>query len=177
VKRIARIAIGTVLFVGGAYLCVPRRSHWFEELRSQCQWQRGASVRLWEGNGGATTAFWYSVTLQSGLPWTEREVFFSYSHPVVTEVRCEADGVVVIADGTSRKLTAAYLLGGHFSPLQFDHGKQTSDFPRDGWRPSEIVRTALGFAGVVVGGWLLWRNKGIAQNAAQPAAAADRGSV
>jgi hypothetical protein len=177
VRRAPSIAIGIMLLAGSAWLCMPRRSHTFAELRSQCRWRDGVTVRFWEGNGGATTAFWYSVTVQPGMPWTEREVFFSYSNPVVASVTCEPEGIVVTANGTALTLKAVDLLSDPPSSLQFDHGEQTTDFPRDNWRPTDIARTAIGAVGALAAAYCLWpRSSRGSHDSAQPAAAADRGA-
>jgi hypothetical protein len=159
VRRGASIAIGVLLLTASAWLSVPRRGHPFEELRSECRWQDGTRVRSWQGNGGATTAFWYSVTTQTSMPWTEREIFFSYSSPIVTSMTCESDGVVIIADGTAWTLKATDLLSNQPRSLQFDHGQQTSGFARGNWGPTDIVRTVVGVVGVFGSGWFLWRRR------------------
>jgi hypothetical protein len=58
--------LGALALVGGAWFCVPGPDHTFETLQATCQAGDRATGRLYEGNGGATTSFWYSVTVQTG---------------------------------------------------------------------------------------------------------------
>ena len=80
--------------VAGGWSRAP--NHLFETLQSSCRLTDGTTVRLYEGDGGATTAFSYSVTAQArwGL-WTERTVFWSYGEPVVSDITCVGDVVTM----------------------------------------------------------------------------------
>ena len=54
-----------------------------------------ALARLYRGDGGVTTGFWYTVTLEiPGL--TERKFFGSYSLPEVKSIHCRDDGTVAV---------------------------------------------------------------------------------
>jgi hypothetical protein len=72
------------------------------EIR-RCNLPNGDLVRLYEGNGGATTAFWYTVTHDSGWLSPERQVLFSYGSPEVQEIACGPSGVeLTFWDGTEK---------------------------------------------------------------------------
>lgn len=58
----------------------------------------GWQVRLYEGDGGATTAYWSTVTVERpGRP--ERQVFFAYADPLVDALVCDDAGVELRAGG------------------------------------------------------------------------------
>jgi hypothetical protein len=74
--------IGLLFILGGGWLCIPGRNHGLETLQSSCRLDNAGMVHLYEGGGGD----WYSVTVQSRFPWTEREVFWSSGSPVLTRI-------------------------------------------------------------------------------------------
>jgi hypothetical protein len=62
------------------------------------------TIRLYRGNGGATTAFWYSLTRER--PGSrETEFWSSYGTPVVTGIACRAGGVELIGERASAVAT------------------------------------------------------------------------
>ncbi|PWB68257.1 hypothetical protein C3F09_11995 [candidate division GN15 bacterium] len=67
-----------------------------ESLIQQCGLPSGAGiVRLYLGDGGATTAFWYTVTLDDGPLSFERQIFFSYSEPDICSIECMGDSILL----------------------------------------------------------------------------------
>src|SRR5688572_20239554 len=105
-RRLALAVIGLLFILGGGWLCIPGRNHVSETLQSSCRLAEAGTVRFYEGNGGATTSFWYSVTVQSGFPWTEQEVFWSYGSPVVTQIACEGDRLTISAEDNTWSFVA-----------------------------------------------------------------------
>jgi hypothetical protein len=81
----------------GLWLLLPGRNiagnPSFEREIRRCRLPNGDLVRLYEGNGGATTAFWYTVTHDGGWLSPERQVLFSYGSPEVKEIACGPSGV------------------------------------------------------------------------------------
>jgi hypothetical protein len=69
-----------------------------EKLLSQCVTANGMTVRLYEGNGGATTAYWYTVTTQGGVLDPERQVLFTYASPALESVACAGSGIRVAGE-------------------------------------------------------------------------------
>lgn len=56
-------------------------------------------VRLYRGDGGATTAYWTTVTVERpGLP--ERQVYFAYGWPLVDAMTCAPDHIE-LREGTN----------------------------------------------------------------------------
>jgi hypothetical protein len=81
----------------GVWLLLPGRNiagnPSFEREVRRCRLPDGDLVRLYEGNGGATTAFWYTVTHDGGWLSPERQILFSYGSPEVQEIGCSPVGV------------------------------------------------------------------------------------
>lgn len=88
-------ALGCMLL--GLWLLVPGRNvagnPAFEREIRRCRLPTGDLIRLYEGNGGATTAFWYTVTHDGGWSSPERQILFSYGSPEVKEITCGQAGL------------------------------------------------------------------------------------
>jgi hypothetical protein len=87
------------LFALGIYLLLPSRNLFGNpgderELR-RCILQDGAVIRLYEGNGGATTAYWYTVTHAKGWREPERQIFYVYGYPEIRAIACRPDTVLL----------------------------------------------------------------------------------
>ncbi len=136
--------LGALVLVGGAWLCVPGPSHTFETLQATCQVGDRATVRLYEGNAGATSSFWYSVTVQTGGPWTERQVFLANGFPVVTHIACDREGVGISAEGMTWSVAVASVEQGPSTPIQYNRGTPTTGFRTGIWGPPEVTRTIVG---------------------------------
>jgi hypothetical protein len=192
---------GALLIVGGGWLCIPGPNHLFETLQSSCRLIDGTTVRFYEGNGGATTAFSYLVTAQTRWwPWTERTVFWSYGEPVVSDVSCAGDRVTITATkgdwsfsnvtGVTRvishptwSLSAIDLAILHQHPITYHRGEPAPDLiHRGNWSLLEIVRTVIGAwscaAGLVLL-WFTWRlpNKPLERSGMTPKLHSDRASA
>jgi hypothetical protein len=92
------VAIGLIAL--GLYLLVPGRNTFgnpaFERELQRCRIPgAGEIVRLYEGNGGATTAFWYTVTHEGGWSSPERQIFYTYSIPEIRRVECRKGAVEI----------------------------------------------------------------------------------
>jgi hypothetical protein len=59
----------------------------------------GDTIRLYEGNGGATTAFWYLATIQHPDDSAEYMFFHAYGSPFISDVECSTDSTTLIDDG------------------------------------------------------------------------------
>jgi hypothetical protein len=76
----------------------------FETLINKCLAGQGEHVRLYEGNGGATSAYWYSATIEDpGMFSRERQFFFSYSSPIIEQAMCK--GTIVELVGPEQSLS------------------------------------------------------------------------
>ena len=103
-------ALGTlaiVAFAVGGSLLAPNRNVYGnsqdEVLITQClSPYDNAVVRLYQGNGGATTALWWSVTFQANPLTQERQVFYSYGSPAISTIACAPDKVTLVTEETSR---------------------------------------------------------------------------
>lgn len=95
--------VALVLIALGLYFLVPGRNAFgnplFERELQRCSIPGSSEVlRLYEGNGGATTAFWYTVTFDGGWLSRERQIFYSYGNPEVKRIACREDAVDLILE-------------------------------------------------------------------------------
>jgi hypothetical protein len=166
-RRFGLTILAALLVLGGGWLCIPRPSHLFDTLQSSCRLSDGAIVRLYEGDGGATTALSYSVTVQiERWPWRERTVFYSYGEPAVASVTCSAGTLTIIGtrgDWSISQVTGVSRVLSHETwalspadlgtdsktiPINYHRGAPAPDLVHHGnWGPIEILRT-------VIGGWI-----------------------
>jgi hypothetical protein len=160
-------AIG--LLACGVWLAVPRRGHLSEELLSSCRLEKGEVARLFRGNGGVTTAFWYSVTVQPEMPWTEREVFHSYSAPALTGLSCTGDHVVVTSPSAAWNIDASDVVAGRSDPVTFSYGHEYAGVSRRGLSVSWL-RIGLGLLFVLAGAFMLVQMRSWTRERTQPGA-------
>jgi hypothetical protein len=97
-----------------------------EELLGSCKTDELVIARLYEGNGGATTSYWYTVTLESDALGKEKQVFFSYASPRLERVDCVEDAVVIKGEDFSRRIDVTQFQSLREEPTQFWSGKQES---------------------------------------------------
>jgi hypothetical protein len=101
------LAAGALLSVWGAWLAIPRQSHTFEALQSSCPLASGAVVRLFLGNGGATTGYWFSVSIQTGGPWSEEYIFNAEPPPALKAIKCEGSVLQIVGSDQTWQLDEA----------------------------------------------------------------------
>jgi hypothetical protein len=114
-----------------------------EELQGSCSPAAAMTARLYRGNGGATTSYWYSVTLEREALGTEKQVFFAYRSPEVQTIECIKDALVINGDGFSQRIEKKDFQRLRDEPMQFWSGKQESRYIQ----PSRLL--AFGAAGAV----------------------------
>lgn len=69
----------------------------FEQPIAECQIPTTNSVvRVYEGNGGATTALSYVVTFQAHRFAREHDIFYAYGWPVARGVRCRSETITLV---------------------------------------------------------------------------------
>ena len=76
----------------------------FETLKAECVLSGGEKVRLYEGNGGATTAYWYTVTFET-TSVSEQQVIFSYAYPTIESLSCEDQQIQIDPIGGKQTFT------------------------------------------------------------------------
>jgi hypothetical protein len=83
----------------GIYLLLPARNLFGnpadERELQHCNLADGAEVRLYEGNGGATVAYWYTVTHSRGWREPERQIFYAYGYPEIRGIACRPGAVAL----------------------------------------------------------------------------------
>jgi hypothetical protein len=156
-KWTLKIVIGSILVLWGTWLALPRHSHTFEDLESSCRLRPGTLVRFFMGNGGATTAFWYSITVQPGAPWTEREVFHSYREPVVTAMVCHGE-TVSVSSATRTWVLDSKLLDQEGSAAEYWRRRDNLISVREGLATLDKFRIVFGICVLLGGAFVIKRN-------------------
>jgi hypothetical protein len=156
IRASAFLGISVFLVVAAVWLAVPSRNvygnPWSEQLVHECALADGTRARLYAGDGGgATTAFWYSVTVENGLLAPERQVAFSYSAPTLSELECRDDRIVV-SGGDRIIIATSDLKARRDAPLTYWRGKP--EITARTWGVIESVRLAVAACLVAVAGWL-----------------------
>lgn len=150
VRTASLLGTAFALLLVAAWLTFPSRNvygnPWFEELKQDCAFSNGTKARLYLGNGGATTAYWYTVTVETGLFSPERQVAFSYSEPTLSELECGNDRLV-ISGGERLVIATSEFADRRDAPLFYWRGKP--EIAERTWSVMDSVR--LGIAAVLVG--------------------------
>jgi hypothetical protein len=124
-----------------------------EELRDSCMTDEKVMARLYKGNGGATTSFWYSVTLERDALGNERQIFFAYGTPKLEEVKCVGDTVRIEGEYFVHSLGVTTFQRLRAEPIQYWSGRSE----QRGTQPGRTF--SLGAAAVLAvaaAGTLLW---------------------
>ena len=95
-----------------------------EELLGMCKTNELVTARLYQGNGGATTSYWYTLTLEGDVLGKEKQVFFSYALPRLQNVECAEDAVVINGDRFVRRIEVTEFQSLREKPTQFWSGRQ-----------------------------------------------------
>jgi hypothetical protein len=167
--RRVTVVVGVVLVIWGAWLVVPRRSHAFAELQSSCLLASGAVVRLFRGDVGFGHGWSFAVFVQTGGPWTEEMIFYSYSKPAIRDVRCAGSSLEIVGYEQTWKLDTAAGSGTLVTALRDQVGSYRG---RDGLSPSDKTRIIFGALVLVVGFVTILRSELRRRRAAQLAVAA-----
>lgn len=138
--------VGTLLVATGVYLAVPsRNAHgnpWREREMASCILSDSAEVKLYQGEAGAGSATWYSVTHNPKGLEPERQILYRYRSPGLYDVVCDAGGVVIQTDGEPITISTA-------------QARQLREWP-PGDRPPRLWRWIVGGLLILAGGSLLW---------------------
>jgi hypothetical protein len=138
--------VGTLLLVSGAYLLVPsRNAHgnpWREREMASCMLPDTAEVILYEGDAGASSPNWYSVTHNPKGLEPERQIIYHVGVPGMYDVVCDSAGIVIQTDGQAITLSTA----------QVRQLRQQ----RRGVQPLQLLLWVAGGALILAGAVLLW---------------------
>jgi hypothetical protein len=142
--RLLRWLLAVGLCALGIYLLLPPRNLFGnpadEQQLQRCTLADGAEIRLYQGNGGATTAFWYTVTHAKGWREPERQIFYAYGYPEIRAIACRPDAVVLtLADGFGERSESLSLARVHrelrHRPVTLSRGERLEG---RGLRPASI---------------------------------------
>lgn len=145
-RTTTRFLVSVSLLLFAAWLAYPGRNlHGnpsMEELVQSCT-SGGTTFRLYVGNGGATTAFWYTITMDGGFPSREKQVLFSYDTPELSAITCGEQSFVVSSSGGNIPVTAEDLLAFRDTPRAYWRGTIET---QSHWNPLSILRLVLAAA-------------------------------
>ncbi len=153
IRIIFKLLTAIALLLMAAWLAYPSRNihgnpH-MEELVQSCTTPNNIIVRLYTGNGGATTAFWYTVTTSKGFLSREKQIIFSYSSPVLSSISCVMDIVTITSSSGNIILTGSELTTLRNNPVSYWRGKTKES---ESWPISEVLSlifaTMSGLAGI-----------------------------
>jgi hypothetical protein len=149
-NRVVSAASALALLIASGWLLLPsRNAHGnpdMESLIGSCKTSEGVTARLYEGNGGATTAYWYTVTLEGNELGREKQVFFSYAEPTPSQVTCNGADVVLSDKSIEEKIAASHFRKMRDSPVVFWSGARQEG----GVQPLSVLRwLAAGIAFIV----------------------------
>jgi len=126
--------LALALAIWGIQQLLPERNVFgnpqLETLVTQCQVPaRKATVRLYQGDGGATVASWYSVTFSTGKFSRERQFFYTYAWPTITSIDCRAGEVAIITNEKTFNLSLDQVHNELVhQPMGFYQGQQQKSF-------------------------------------------------
>lgn len=151
--------LAIALAVWGIKLLLPERNIFGnpeqETLVTQCQVKATeATVRLYQGDGGATVASWYSVAFSGGRFSRERQIFYTYGSPSITSIDCRAGEVAVITDEKTFHLPLNQIRNELVhQPMGFYRGEPQKPFIQ----PMRLLTIIWGLFLELISGLMLWR--------------------
>ncbi len=127
-----------------------------EDEIDRCTTPSGTTFRLYKGNGGATTSYWYTLTSKSGIFSREKQIVFSYDSPEFRSVSCTDDQTILSGHKTTIRFGTSELIAMRNTPVSYWRSQQND-------APSAIDLLALiryGFAALLLlwAWWLVLRN-------------------
>lgn len=127
-----------------------------EKLVTQCQIPAAkATIRLYEGNGNATVASWYSVTLAGGHFSREQQFFYTYGSPSIQSIECRAADVAILTEDKRFNLTLKQIQNELIhQPMGFYKGEQQEPFVQ----PLRIIVISWGLFLELVSAGFLWKS-------------------
>lgn len=138
-----RVFVSAILIIAAAWLSFPERNLYgsptWEELSQECATPDGTIVRLYVGNAGATTSFWYSVTTEYGFWSLEKQVMYAYSGPKLTSIACGKDHVIISSPNYEFSFTEAELHSLREAPRAYSAGENNRT---RSWSLSAFIKLA-----------------------------------
>ena len=139
-----RIFLSAALLAAGVFLSYPERNLYgspsWEELTQTCTTPDGTTVRLYVGNAGATTSFWYSVTTGAGFLSLEKQVMYAYGSPKLSAITCARNLITIFSPEQEFSFTEAELLVLRDTPRAYSQGD--SDRTRN-WGAAGVLKLAV----------------------------------
>ena len=90
-----------------------------EDEIDRCTTTSGTTFRLYRGNGGATTSFWYTLTSEHGIFSREKQIVFSYDSPEFRSVSCTNDQTIIAGPKTTIRFGTSDLAAMRNTPMSY----------------------------------------------------------
>lgn len=159
-SALVQCILALLLAIWGVKLLLPDRNVWgnpqLETLMMQCQIpSTEAVIRLYQGNAGATVAYWYSVTFDNGKFPTEKQIFHTYAYPSIQSIDCRPDEVTVLADEQSWTFSLKEIKNQLINqPIGFYRGEPQ----QKSIQPLRILTLSFGVLLELISVWILSRS-------------------
>lgn len=156
-----RIGTALLLLVAAIWLAWPDRNQYgnssMEERLTSCTTASGTTFRLYRGNGGATVAYWYTVTSESGLFEREKQIFFAYAAPELSSISCDGGQLKLHGASLNESFSDAQIHALRTKPITYWKGKLEDD--RGSMQLPAILQAVLAAGLAVAAIVLLFRRK------------------
>ncbi|MGQ4647474.1 hypothetical protein [Lyngbya aestuarii] len=151
--------LALILAIWGIKLLLSERNVFgnpqLETLMAQCQipsTETETTIRLYEGNGGATVAYSYSVTFFEGKFFREKQFFYTYGFPVIKSIDCHNDRVSIFTDEETFDFTLEQIKSKLIhQPIGFYKGQQQ----KSSIQPLRVLTLTFGLFLELVSAWIL----------------------
>ena len=90
----------------------------------RCTTPSGTTLRLYKGNGGATTSYWYTLTSEPGLFSREKQIVFSYGSPEFISVSCTNDQIILVGPKTIIRFGKSEMAAMRERPMSYWQSQQ-----------------------------------------------------
>ena len=95
-----------------------------EDEIDRCKTPSGTTFRLYQGNGRATTSYWYTLTSEHGIFSREKQIVFSYESPEFRSISCANDQTILAGPQTTMRFGTSELNAMRNTPLSYWRSKQ-----------------------------------------------------
>lgn len=105
------------------WIAIPGRNAqgnpFLEDEIDRCTTPSGTTFRLYQGNGGATTSFWFTLTSKHGIFSREKQIVYSYDSPEFRSVSCTNDQTILAGPKTTIRFGTSELTAMRNTPMSY----------------------------------------------------------
>ena len=127
-RLILRYVLAAGLAAFALWIAIPGRNvqgnPGIEGEIDRCTTPSGTTFRLYKGNGGATTSFWYTLTSEVGIFSREKQIVFSYDSPEFRSVSCTDEQTILTGPKTTIRFGTSELTAMRNTPMSYWRSQQ-----------------------------------------------------